>query len=261
MKKIKTVALSDYCESCLLDFMSHDRVSHFYAVYDLRHLRESTLTWVALLDDEVIGYLLEYDKRILYMRGNKDCVVPLLKNSGLTEALLNIEKHQLPPVETLFEPVEPADRMTEGQITTFVTMKATRQSFRPKIQHRVQELKKENAPELADLLDIKPEQASGLFRGFAFGLFMNGKLVSYAASPEILDDLAIIRGVFTAPEERNKGYSKSVCSILVGKLLDEGKDVILYVSKDNPAAIEVYRKIGFKKTGHRFLGFTARRRH
>jgi GNAT superfamily N-acetyltransferase len=261
VKGIETVALDDDNERCLLDFMSRDRVSHFYAIYDLRHLKKNTLTWIALLDDEVVGYLLEYDKRILYMRGGKDCAVPLLKNSGLTEALLNIETHQLSLVETLFEPVEPADKMTEGQITTFVTMKATRQSFRPIVQHRVLELKKESAPKLADLLGINPEQALGFFRGLAFGLFKGWKLVSYAASPEILDDLAIIREVFTAPKERNRGYSHSVCSVLVRKLLDEGKDVILYVSKDNPAPIEVYREIGFKKTGHLFLGFAARRRH
>ena len=214
MRRIKAVALSDDYESRLLDFMSHDMVSHFYAIYDLQHLRENTLTWIALSDDEI-----------------------------------------------LFEPGAPADKMTEGQITAFVTMKATRQSFRPEIHHIVQELKRKSAPELADLLGINPEQATDFFRGFAFGLFKGGKLVSYAASPEILDDLAIVRGVFTAPEERNKGYSKSVCSVLVGKLLDEGRDVILYVSKDNSAAIEVYRKIGFKETGHLFLGFAARRKH
>jgi len=31
--------------------------------------------------------------------------------------------------------------------------------------------------------------------------------------------------------------------------------VFLYVSRDNPAAIKVYTKTGFKKTGHKYLGF------
>jgi len=261
VKSIKTVALDKRLEKRLLEFMSHDRVSHFYAIYDLQHLRDKTLAWAALSEDEVVGYLLEYDKRILYMRGARGCEIPLLQNSGLAQALFNIETHHLPSVKSLFELVEPADKITEGQVTTLVTMKATRRSFKPVIRHRVRELKKDNAPALADLLGIKPEQALGFFNGFSFGFIKGKKLVSYAASPEILEDLAIIRGVFTAPDERSQGCSKSVCSLLVSRLLDEGKDVILYVSKDNAAAIRVYREIGFKNTGHFFFGFAAKRRN
>ena len=260
MKSIKTVALDKRLEKRLLEFMSHDRVSHFYAMYDLQHLRDKTLAWVALSEDEVVGYLFEYDKRILYMRGARGCEISLLQNSGLTEALFNIETHHLPSVKSLFELVEPADKITEGQVTTFVTMKATGQSFKPVIRHEVRELKRDSAPALADLLGTTPEQALGFFGGSAFGLFKGNKLVSYAASPETLEDLAIIRGVFTAPCERNKGYSQSVCSALVKRILDEGKDVMLYVSKDNPGAIKVYGKIGFKKTGHLFFGFIAMRK-
>jgi len=260
VKSIRTVALDQRLKKCLLEFMSRDRVSHFYAIYDLQYLRDKTLAWVVLSEDQVIGYLLEYDKRILYMRGARGCEIPLLQNSGLTEALFNIETHHLPSVKSLFGLVEPADKITKGQVTTFVTMKATHQSFRPVIRHKVRELKKDNAPALADLLGIKPEQALGFFSGYAFGLFKGKKLVSYAASPETVEDLAIIRGVFTAPRERNRGYSQSVCSALVKRILDEGKDVMLYVSKDNPPAIKVYRKMGFEKTGHLFFGFTARRK-
>jgi predicted GNAT family acetyltransferase len=74
----------------------------------------------------------------------------------------------------------------------------------------------------------------------------------------MLEDLAIVRGVHTAAEERNKGYSSSVCSVLVQQLLRQGRDVILFVSKDNPAAIRVYSKIGFKETGRVSLAFKAR---
>jgi len=260
VRKITTVALDKPLEKPLLNFMNSDRVSHFYAINDLQHLRDKTLVCVALSEDRVVGYMLEYDKRILYMRGDKNCTTPLLSNSGLNEALFNVEAGQLPLVSRVFKPVEAADKMTKGLVTTFVTMKATRRSFKPLIRHRVQELRKENAPALARLLGIEPEQALGFFSGLAFGLFKNENLVSYAASPEIIEDLAIVRGVFTAPDERNKGYSQSVCTALVEKLLGEGKEVMLYVSKHNPAAIKVYEKIGFKKTGHLFLGFTAKRR-
>jgi len=260
MEDIEVVALTRRRERPLLEFMSHDRISHFFAIYDLQYFRDKTLVWLALSTDRIIGYLLEFDRRILCIRGAETCVAPLLGNSSLTEAMLNIEVHQLSAVKKLFEPVDPADKMTKGQITTFVVMRVTRDTFTPVLLHEVRELKKKSATELTGLLGTSLEQAADLLRGFAFGLFKSGRLVSYAASPEILEDLAIVRGVFTAPDERGKGYSKAVCSALAGRLLDEGKEVMLYVSKDNVAALNVYMEVGFRETGHRFLGFTARRR-
>ena len=260
MGNIEIAALTKRREKPLLEFMSRDRISHFFSIYDLEHFRDKTSAWLTLSADSIAGYLLEYDRRILCTRGPRECVVPLLVNSTLTEAMLNIEPHHLSEVGKLFEPVEPADKMTMGRITTFVVMKATRDCFKPMLRHDVRELKGESASELAGLLGVKLEQALDLLRGFAFGFFKRGRLVSYAASPEFLEDLAIVRGVFTAPDERDRGFSKSVCSALVKRLLDEGREVMLYVSKDNAAALRVYRSVGFRKTGHRFLGFTARRK-
>ena len=260
MESVKVVALTERHERPLLEFMRRDKISHFFSIYDLEHFRDKTAVWLALSADSIAGYLLEYDKRILCTRGLEECVIPLLRNSTLTEAMLNIEPHHLPEVRRLFEPVEPADKMTVGRMTTFIVMKATPDCFKPKLLHEVRELRRESAHELASFLGVQLEQATDLLKGFAFGMFKRERLVSYAASPEFLEDLAIVRGVFTAPDERGKGYSKSVCSALVRKLLGEGKEAMLYVSRDNAAALNVYREVGFKETGHRFLGFTARKK-
>jgi len=260
MGSIKVVALTKGHEGSLFQFMSRDKVSHFFSIYDLKYFRDRSLVWLALSADNIVGYLLEYGKRILCTRGRRECIIPLLKNSTLTEAMLNIAPHHLPEVEKMFKPVEPADKATMGKITTFLVMKATPDSFKAKLCHEIRELKRESAQELAGLLGVQLEQATDLLKGFAFGMFKRERLVSYAASPEFLEDLAIVRGVFTAPDERGKGYSKSVCSALVRKLLGEGKEAMLYVSRDNAAALNVYREVGFKETGHRFLGFTARKK-
>jgi GNAT superfamily N-acetyltransferase len=260
MGNIRIAALTKKREKPLLEFMNCDRISHFFSIYDLQYDRGKTRVWLALLSDKTVGYLLEYDRRILCVRGPENCVAPLLKKTRLAEAILNVEVRQLPAVERFYEPVEPADKMTVGKITTFVVMKAASSSLRLVLRHEVQELKKESAAELAGLLGVGQELALDLLKGVASGLCKDGRLVSYAASPEMLEDLAIVRGVFTAPDERGKGYSKAVCSALVRRLLDEGKGVILYVSKDNAAALRVYRSVGFGETGHRFLGFTARRK-
>jgi GNAT superfamily N-acetyltransferase len=259
MDNIRIASLTKKQEKPLLELVNTDRISHFFSIYDLQYWRGKTRVWLALLAGNVVGYLLEYDKRILCVRGPENSVAPLLRKARLAEAMLNVEVHQLPAVRRFYEPIEPADKMTVGKITTFVVMKATRSSFRPVLSSAIRELRKENAAALAGLLGVSQELASDLLKGFAFGFFEKENLVSCAASPEILEDLAIVRGVFTAPDKRGKGYSKAVCSALVSKLLDEGKEVMLYVSKDNAAALSVYRSIGFRETGHRFFGFSARR--
>lgn len=260
MKTGTIVPLDKTVESQLFEFMNEDRISHFYAIYDLRHLRDKTQVWVAFAGGTIIGYLMEFDKRILYMRGKAECAVSLLKKSDLPEPLFNIEQRHLSAVKRLYKLKEPANKMTKGPITTFLTMKVTSKTFTPIIKRSVQKLEKKDAQALGDLLSTEPQAALDFFRGSAFGVFHRNKLVSYAASPEMLEDLAIVRGVFTAPEERNKGCSTSVCSALVRRLLQEGRDVMLYVSKDNPSAIKVYRKIGFRETRHRQLGFWAKKR-
>jgi len=261
VKAIVTVPLNQNVENRLFEFMNRDRISHFYAIFDLKHLGAKTKAWVALSNNKIIGYLMEYDKRILYMRGHQMCASPLLRNSDLASPWFNIEPKHLPTIKRLYKPTEPADKATVGLVTTFTTMKATQETFNPVQRHKAQELTKENAKALAELLDIEPQQTQGFFTGLTYGIFKGNKLVSFAGSPEMLEDLAIIRGVQTAPEERNKGYSTSVCSALVQKLIQQGKNVMLYVSKDNPAAVKVYRKIGFKETGREFLGFMAKKRN
>lgn len=255
-----TVPLDKNLEKRLFNFMNQDKISHFYAIHDLRYSREKTSAWVTLLKGSILGYMIEFDKRILYMRGNEECTIPLLRNTNLVTPLFNVEPQHLPSVKRLYKPIAPADKTTIGKITTFMTMRTTRESFKPIIKHDVRALKKEDTKAVAELMNRDVQTALGFLSGFAFGVFQGDKMVSLAASPESLDDLAILRGVFTAPEERNKGYSTSACSALVERLLKDGKDVFLYVSKDNPAAIRVYEKIGFEETGHVFLGFEAKKK-
>lgn len=247
-------------ESRLFEYMDRDRISHFYSIYDLQHLRDKTRAWVAVSGNEVIGYLTEFDKRILTLRGKKECVAALLKNSDLATSFFNIEPSHLSAVEEFYEPIEPADKTTIGRITSFLTMKATPESFRSFKGYEVNELTQDAAEAIERLLGVDDERARSFLTSLAFGVFRNHELVSFAASPERLNEIAIVRGVFTASKERNKNYSKSVCSALVEKLLREGRDVMLYVSKDNPAAIKVYSTIGFKETGHLFFGFVAERK-
>lgn len=259
LRTLRIVALQRSYEKRLLEYMNHDRVSHFYPIYDILHMPEKTRTWLALSDNYFAGYLVEFDRRILCLRGDADAAPRLLEQNDLTTGLFNIEPSHFSTVKRIFEPVAPADKMTIGKISTFTPMLVTRKRFKPVVEHKVREVAKDEVQLVTGLLDIDGQTASELLSGYGFGVFKRGRLVSFAASPNMIDDLAIVRGVFTAAEQRNKGYSKSVCSALVDRLLRDGKNVFLYVSKDNAAAINVYSSLGFKATGHVVLSFWAQR--
>ncbi len=59
--------------------------------------------------------------------------------------------------------------------------------------------------------------------------------------------LAMVGGVYTPPQWRNRGLSQAVCSALCAELLAEGKRPVLYW--ENEAAGKVYDKLGFRRRG------------
>jgi predicted GNAT family acetyltransferase len=96
-------------------------------------------------------------------------------------------------------------------------------------------------------------------KGLAFGAYENGLLASCAMVPEVIENVGLIRGVFTIPTSRSHGLATSVCSALVQELIKLGKVPTLWVSKDNLPALKVYKKLGFKDTGIALLCFKAKR--
>jgi len=260
VNQLQVVLLDKSVEKELFEFMNQDRIRNFWGVYDLKHARDKTRTWAAFHNKNVVGYLVEHEKRILHTRGNAECVAPLLKKTDLTTPRFNIEPAHLAGVKILYKPIEPTDETTRGKVTTYLLMKVRADNFRPTMIHSVQEMGKEDNEVVSNFLGRELSRTADLLKGLAYGLYENGQLVSFAAAPEMLEDLAIIRGVYTAPNLRGKGYATSVCSALVRRLLEKGMEVILYVAKDNTPAIKVYRKLGFRETGHIFLTFKAEKR-
>jgi RimJ/RimL family protein N-acetyltransferase len=252
--------LNKRLEENLFEFMNQDRIQHFWGIYDLQHMAEKVHTWIALSEENIFGYLMDINKRIIHLRGIAECTLPLLNNSDPYSPLFNIEPAHLEGVEKSYKHFKPTDAMSKGKITTFLSMKVNSNGFKPKKAKNVRELGREDAEEVGSLLMREPERIKDLLKGLSYGLYEHGQLAAFAAAPEILEDLAIIRGVYTLPSLRGKGYATKVCSAVTARVLEQGKTAFLYVSKDNHPALSVYRKLGFKKTGHVFLSFTAERK-
>jgi len=177
--------------------------------------------------------------------------------------LFVIEPGHLTVVEDVFKSIESMDVASHGKITIFFVMKVNSKTFNPIIKHRVKKL---GVEDLDDVLKQFGEERSkaikkAIRRGIVYGAYYEKELLaSLATSTEILDSVALIRGVYTHPSFRNRGLATSVCSAISKELLSLSKEVILWVAKDNLPAIRVYEKIGFKKTKYILLGFKARRR-
>jgi predicted GNAT family acetyltransferase len=95
----------------------------------------------------------------------------------------------------------------------------------------------------------------------AYGIYERGELVSVACGGlnPAAGNLSHVGPVYTVPEFRGRGYAISVCSALVDELLARSEKTILDVTGSNIAALRVYEKIGFTRTGHKFLAFWGRR--
>jgi GNAT superfamily N-acetyltransferase len=259
---MRVVPLENMDEKRLLDFLEKDRVLHIFTIYDLTRRRDKTKVYVALRNEQISGYLFEYDKRIVHIHGDRETASKLILLISLDEPIFVIYPSHLRLVNKFFEPIKPADSATKGKITTFLVMKASAESFKSVIKHKVKKLEKSDLDEVSRNLgdEVIKTIEEALTGGLAFGAYENGALSSTAAVPELLDKHGLIRGVYTAPELRSRGLATSACSALVEELLRLGREPVLWVSKVNPPARKLYEKIGFKQTGVTVLSFKAERR-
>ncbi len=258
----RVVPLEDTDERLFLSYLNKDKVRHIFTLCDLQNAREKTRIWVALRDAEVVGYVFEYDRRIVHTHGEPETMPELLDKIDLAEPGLVVQPDHLRAVKKVFEPVERMDPLSKGEITTFFVMKMDSATFMPAIKHVVKKLGAEDLDEVFKNLgqDLRSMVQNAVNKGFAYGGYADGQLASCATVSEHIDDVALIRGVFTAPHMRNRGLSTSVCSALVEESFRLGKTPVLWVSKDNHAALRVYKKLGFKETGIVLKCFKAKRK-
>ncbi len=248
-------------EKVFLDFLGRDKILHIFTIYDLKYMRDKTKVWIAFKNEEIHGYIFEFDNRIVHTHGTVESIAKLLDCIDLDEVTFVIEPHHLAVVEKVFEPVEPSDSSSQGKITTYFVMKLNPNTFKPMIRHYIKKLGIEDLDEVLKQFGEKEKKRveNAIRRGTAYGAYEKGLLASLATVPEIIDDIALIRGVYTLPSLRNRGLATSACSALLKELLSLNKEIILWVAKDNLPARKVYEKIGFEKTRHILFGFKARK--
>ena len=213
---IQIVPLEDMDEHLFFNFLNKDRIRHIFTLYDLENMREKTRVWVALRN-EVTGYVFEYDRRIVHTHGDSKTIPELLSKIDLDEPVLVVQPNHLRAVKKVFEPIDRLDPLSKGKITTFFVMKTDSDTFTPTIKYEVKKLRTEDLDEVSKSIDeeLRNLVQNAINKGFAYGAYENGLLVSCATVSEHLEDVALIRGVLTIPSMRGQGLSTSVCSVLV----------------------------------------------
>lgn len=72
--------------------------------------------------------------------------------------------------------------------------------------------------------------------------------------------VAALGNVYTHPGYRGRGFGQAASSAVTGELLGRGLLVVLNVEKHNSAAIQIYRKLGYRVHGPYYEGIGVRRR-
>jgi GNAT superfamily N-acetyltransferase len=260
--ELKAVPLQEKDKNRFLDFLGKDEVRHIFTIYDLKHMSDKTRIWVATKEGQTVGYVFEFDKRIVHTHGTVESVNRLLPYIRLDELTFVIEPNHLTLIERFFEPLEPTDAASKGKITKYFVMKVEARRFKPIIRHKVKKLGQDDLKEVLTNFgeEWKKRVRDALERGIAYSAYDDDVPAAMATVTETTDRIAFIRGVHTLPLFRGKGLATSAVSALVKDALRQKREPVLWVAEDNLPARRVYKKIGFKETRHVLFGFKARRR-
>jgi predicted GNAT family acetyltransferase len=84
-----------------------------------------------------------------------------------------------------------------------------------------------------------------------YGVFADGRLVSYASSFIQIPQVWMIGGVYTDQRYRSRGYATQATSAATEQALKNAESAALFVRADNTPAIKAYTKIGYRRIGEK----------
>jgi uncharacterized protein len=95
-------------------------------------------------------------------------------------------------------------------------------------------------------------------RQIIFASSHNGNGIAKAGTNAIGIRYCQVGGVFTRREFRKQGYAKQLMLILLHRIFARGQSVSLFVRYDNPAAVALYRSLGFIIRGEYRIAYPKR---
>jgi len=244
---MKLAVLDSSREPVFWKHVSRDALEHYFFIFDWKLNKDKTKILLALEDEKIVGLMLIYDQRIVQIRGSPEAAELLINEVNLEKVEINAFKEHEDIILKKYKPVAKHD---------MILMTLQRGDDQPYIKHTITRLAEADASQIADLLSEgfpefggftpdgimeRMKEEAVLFLGIKEG----EKLVSLGVT-RILDLGSNIGMVATRKEYRGRGYATSIVSALLKQILRESKIALIHVLSDNPSAIHVYTKVGFK---------------
>jgi predicted GNAT family acetyltransferase len=238
----------------IVKYLGSNVIENVFAFYDIQYEFERTTMHVARKNKKIVGYVLVYDATdfpSVILECQKEVADKLLHYAPQNNFIMHTSPKHL---QTVVKKFPSAKAYVENWM---LVKKSEAKSFRSKMVRKLRTA--EDAAMLAKLLmrrEDRPKRHLKKYRDWIarmplYGVFENGKLVSYAGSFVKLPQLWMIGGVYTSPEKRNMGYALLATSAVTQEALKKSDAAALFVRSDNYPAMKVYEKIGYRKIGER----------
>lgn len=237
----------------LLEYVTENLSSKYcFVLYDLlEELKECTTDGIK---SNPPSFSFNYKNHYLFVGKN---ALKYLKHLPKYEkrVFVSFEPEIFPQVKQYFKNFVISDKVGEGNFNKFFTLSCNKEEFYSKITNQTFTKKEVSLLKTDDWSKNVPNYVKTFLDddSIMFGIKKQDKIVAVAPAPNIyignkVTNFAIIRGVWTSPEYRNKSYSTIVLKTLCKYLFEKKgiKNIYLWVEQNNPAALRVYQKIGFK---------------
>ena len=243
---MEIVPLNQSLEPTFWKCVNNDIPHYFFFALDWKHSRKETRILLALKKKRIDGMMLLFNDRFVQLRGSIESVKALLKKLDLEKVELQVSWQHKQKIIEKYEPVWSHELM-------LMTLKKGEE--RLYMTHPIVTLEESDAEQIADMITkVNPESwgdittdviLEGMSNTIWIGIKMQDELVSIGRM-RLAEDVGHIPTVATHEAYRNMGYATSIVSHLVKRILKQVPLVILYVLSDNPSAIRVYNKVGFR---------------
>ncbi|UCF58899.1 MAG: GNAT family N-acetyltransferase [Candidatus Bathyarchaeota archaeon] len=238
--------LDSRLEDIFWSYVYQDVPHHHFFILDWKFEKNSTKILLALEENRIKGMMLTYRQGIVQLRGSAEAANALLDHLDLEKVEVQALMEHENMVLRRYKP------LTRHEL---ILMTLRRGEERLHIKHPVVELNPTDAKEIACLMrQADPEWwgetasqrvVEGMGERLWLGIKVDGKLVSLGVT-RFTEWGSNIGVVVTEASHRCKGYATSMVSTLVKEILARSPMAFIHVLSDNPPAIHVYKKVGFK---------------
>jgi len=244
---MEIVSLEQALEPIFWKHVNQDIPHYYFFAFDWKYNRDATKILLALEGNRIAGMMLVYRQSIVQLRGSCEAVKVLLERLDLEKVELQaLEQHK----RYILERYKPT---WSHQMMLMALGKGEERRHK---KYPTVGLDISDAERVAVIMrDANPEYwgdqtgqqiVESMKQGVIWlGVKANRELVSLG-SARLTEWAGLIGVVATHEDHRNKGYATSIASELVKQITEKLSIAMIYVLSDNPPAIRVYKKVGFK---------------